>query len=110
MNITINILIKITNSSVCELQKNVNAQIGIIFWIVVRIIMVFHFIFSMTENTHGWNGMDPIFNKNAIDKMINWNEFISILFIFSVSKLIELLDWINKLIKNKADEIKLTRK
>jgi len=110
MNIITSILIMITNINKDELQKNVNAQIGMIFCIVVNVIMVFHFIFSIAENTHGWNGIDPIFKRNAIDRMINWNEFISSLFIFSVIIFIEFLDCIIRLIKNIAEEMKLTKK
>lgn len=75
------ILILIINVIKRDLLKNVNAQMGIIFWIVVKVIIVFHFKFSITENTHGWNGMDPIFNMKAIERIINCSVFISNLFI-----------------------------
>lgn len=93
-----------------ELLKNVNAQIGMIFWIVVKTIRVFHFKFSIIENTQGWNGIDPIFSKNAIVIIRNWFELILNLFMFSTNILIELFDCIMSLTRNRADEINLTKK
>lgn len=93
-----------------EFLSIVIAQIGIIFWIVLKTIIVFHFKFSIIENTHGWNGIDPIFRRKALVRIKNWNKFILFISMLSIKIFIELLDWISNLIKNKADEIKLTRK